>query len=89
MRACCAFWLSTLSLEGAKLTATYDFTPDDWAEVALKGTFDADAATGTWVAREQGERKPGSHRHVVGQAQVTHRRAPTAHASRRSCTMRP
>jgi hypothetical protein len=45
--------LNTVSLEGAKLTATYDFTPDDRAEVALEATFDGDAATGTWVLREK------------------------------------
>ena len=45
--------LRTLSLNGTKLTATYDFTPDDRIEVALEATFDGDAATGTWLAREK------------------------------------
>ena len=45
--------LKTVALEGAVLTATYDFTPDDRAEVALEATFDGNAASGTWVLREK------------------------------------
>ena len=45
--------LKTVSLNGPKLTATYDFPPDDRAEVALEATFDGDTATGTWIAREK------------------------------------
>jgi hypothetical protein len=41
--------LKTASLEGQALTATYDFTPDDRAEVALEGN----ATNGTWVLREK------------------------------------
>jgi hypothetical protein len=39
--------LKTVSLKDAALTATYDFTPDDRAEVALEATFDGNAASGT------------------------------------------
>jgi hypothetical protein len=45
--------LRTASLKGGVLTATYDFTPDDRAEVALEGTFEGNAANGTWVLREK------------------------------------
>ncbi len=45
--------LKTVALAGAVLTATYDFTPDDRAEVALEATFDGNAASGTWVLREK------------------------------------
>lgn len=45
--------LKTASLKGGALTATYDFTPDDRAEVALEGTFEGNAANGTWVLREK------------------------------------
>ena len=38
---------------GRSASATYDFTPDDWAEVALEATFDGNAASGTWVLREK------------------------------------
>jgi hypothetical protein len=43
--------LKTLKVEGQKLTATYDFPPDDSLEVALTATFDGDTAKGTWSAR--------------------------------------
>jgi hypothetical protein len=43
--------LKTLSFDGGKMTATYDFPPDDRLEVALEATFDGNTAKGTWVAR--------------------------------------
>jgi hypothetical protein len=43
--------LKTLSFDGGKMTATYDFPPDDRLEVALAATFDGNTAKGTWVAR--------------------------------------
>jgi hypothetical protein len=45
--------LTTVSMKSGTLTATYDFTPDDRAEVALEATFEDNAATGTWVVREK------------------------------------
>ena len=44
----------TLIFEGNKMTAKYDFPPDDRAEVHLAATFDGKSAAGTWVLREQG-----------------------------------
>jgi hypothetical protein len=43
--------LASLSFEGAKLTARYEYPPDPTIEVLLTATFDASAAAGTWVAR--------------------------------------
>ena len=43
----------TLTIEGNKLTATYDFPPADGAEVLLAATFDGNACKGTWVLREK------------------------------------
>ena len=40
--------LKTLAFDGKKMTAKYDFTPDDQAEVALASTFDGNKCTGTW-----------------------------------------
>ena len=40
--------LKTLSFDGAKLTAKYDFTPDAAAEVTLTATFDGKTASGAW-----------------------------------------
>ena len=45
--------LKTLSFEGKKMTAKYDFTPDDAAEVILAGSFEGTAASGTWSLREK------------------------------------
>jgi hypothetical protein len=42
-----------LSFDGKKMSATYDFPPDDQAEVVLAATFDGNSATGTWSAREK------------------------------------
>jgi hypothetical protein len=46
--------LKTLSFDGRKMTATYDFPPDDQLEIGLAATFDGDTAKGTWSAREKG-----------------------------------
>jgi hypothetical protein len=45
--------LKTLSLDGGKLAATYDFPPDDAIEVVLTATFDGNTAKGTWTARQK------------------------------------
>ena len=46
--------IKTLSFEGAKMTAKYDFPPDDTIEIALTATFDGSTCKGTWAAREKG-----------------------------------
>jgi hypothetical protein len=43
--------LKTVTFEGQKLTAVYDFPPDDRAEVLIAGTFDGDTGKGTWTVR--------------------------------------
>jgi len=43
--------IRTISFEGKKMTAVYDFPPDDQIEIALVATFESDSANGTWVAR--------------------------------------
>jgi hypothetical protein len=45
--------LKTLSFDGAKMTAKYDFTPDPGAEVNLTATFDAKSAAGGWSLVEK------------------------------------
>lgn len=45
--------LRTVSFEGRKMTARYDFTPEPAAEVVLKASFEADNATGTWSLVEK------------------------------------
>jgi hypothetical protein len=45
--------IKTLSFDGPKMTALYDFPPDERAEVQLVATFDGSAANGTWVLREK------------------------------------
>jgi hypothetical protein len=42
-----------VSFDGVKMTAKYDFTPDDAAEVVLTATFDGNKATGAWSLREK------------------------------------
>ena len=46
--------LRTVSLDGNKMSAEYDFTPDPQLEVILKTTFDGKKASGTWSARQKG-----------------------------------
>ena len=43
----------SLSFEGQKMTAKYDFPPDEAAEVVLDASFEGDRATGTWSLREK------------------------------------
>lgn len=45
--------LKTAAFDGPRMTATYDFPPDENVEVVLTATFDEAAATGTWTAREK------------------------------------
>lgn len=45
--------LKTLSFDGKKMTATYDFPPDEAADVLLTATFDDKSVTGTWSLREK------------------------------------
>lgn len=45
--------LKTAALDGPKLTARYDFPPDERAEVVLVATFDRDSAKGTWAVLEK------------------------------------
>jgi hypothetical protein len=45
--------LKTLSFEGKTMSATYDFPPDEGAEVRLSATFDGSSASGTWSVREK------------------------------------
>jgi hypothetical protein len=42
--------LKTLTFEGQKMNATYDFPPDESMEVTLTATFDGNTAKGTWAA---------------------------------------
>ena len=41
----------TMSFEGKKMTAVYDFPPDEQAEVVLVAAFEGDSASGTWALR--------------------------------------
>jgi hypothetical protein len=43
--------IRTLSFEGSKMAATYDFPPDESAEVILAAAFDGTSANGTWLLR--------------------------------------
>jgi hypothetical protein len=45
--------LGTVSFDGAKMTAKYDFPPDENIAVVLETTFKGNTATGTWAAREK------------------------------------
>jgi hypothetical protein len=44
----------TLTFEGSKMSATYDFPADERAEVLLSAAFDGDKAAGTWTVRAKG-----------------------------------
>jgi hypothetical protein len=44
----------TLSFDGNKMTAKYDFPPDEAAEIALVATFEGNKADGTWAAQAKG-----------------------------------
>ena len=43
-----------LSFDGNKMTAKYDFPPDESAEIALAATFEGGKASGTWAAQAKG-----------------------------------
>jgi hypothetical protein len=43
----------SLSFDGKKMTATYDFPPDDAIAVVLAASFEGSTATGTWSARDK------------------------------------
>ena len=45
--------LKALSFDGKKMSAKYDFPPDEGGEVTLAASFDGDTATGTWSLREK------------------------------------
>jgi hypothetical protein len=45
--------LKTVSFDGGKMTARYDFPPDEATEVVLSATFEAKTAKGTWSVREK------------------------------------
>ena len=45
--------IRTLTFEGNKMTAAYDFTPDPQMEVILGLAFDGKKASGTWTARQK------------------------------------
>ncbi len=45
--------LDTVSFDGPKMTAKYDFPPDENIAVVLETTFDGNSAKGTWAAREK------------------------------------
>jgi hypothetical protein len=41
----------SLSFDGKKMSAKYDFPPDEGAEVLLEASFDGNTAKGTWSLR--------------------------------------
>ena len=43
----------TVSFDGKKMTATYDFPQEESIEILLTATFEGTSATGTWSAREK------------------------------------
>jgi hypothetical protein len=43
--------LETVSFEGQKMTARYDFPPDESIGIVLTAAFAGDTAKGTWAAR--------------------------------------
>ena len=45
--------LRTVTFDGPKLIARYDFPPDERAEVQLTATFEGSSATGSWSLREK------------------------------------
>ncbi len=42
-----------LSFDGKKMSAKYDFPPDEGGEVLLEASFDGNTAKGTWSLREK------------------------------------
>ena len=49
----------TLSFQDNKMSAAYDFAPDERAEVVLAASFEGDGAKGTWSLREKGSVEEG------------------------------
>ena len=47
--------LKSVSFEGTKMTAKYDFPLDPSAEVVMTATFDGGTAKGTWSLRAKGQ----------------------------------
>jgi len=45
--------LKTCTFDGRKLSATYDFPPDEAGEVVLAASFEDKSAKGTWSLREK------------------------------------
>jgi hypothetical protein len=45
--------LRTVTFDGLKMTAVYDFTPDPQMEVVLTATFEGSTANGAWTARQK------------------------------------
>ena len=43
----------TLSFDDKKMTAKYDFPPDERSDVTLAASFDGNTAAGTWTLREK------------------------------------
>ena len=46
--------LTSVSFDGAKMTAKYDFPPEPSLQVVLVATFEGEAATGTWSVTDRG-----------------------------------
>ena len=46
--------LTSVSFDGAKMTAKYDFPPEPSLQVVLVATFEGETATGTWSVLEKG-----------------------------------
>jgi hypothetical protein len=44
-----------LSFDGNKMTAAYDFTPDEQGEVIVTATFEGNTAKGTWALRAKAD----------------------------------
>jgi hypothetical protein len=57
----------TVVFDGKKMTAAYDFPPDERLEIVLATTFDGNTAKGTWSARA----KDGSGEIASGSWTVT------------------
>ena len=47
--------LKSVSFDGAKMTAKYDFPLDPSAEIMMTATFDGRTAKGTWSLRAKGQ----------------------------------
>jgi hypothetical protein len=52
--------LKSLSFDGAKMSARYDFPPDPSLEVTLAAAFDDANAKGTWTVQRDGESIAGT-----------------------------